>query len=153
QHGRVQARIFATVFPRHLGVVGTGALFDHLLVRDVDFGVTVDALDASAEFFAFAAIPGGVQDGAQRLAQPAFGDLGAVSRPVGFDQASLGAVGADGETGVGPEVDHLGKDFFGRAFDHQPAQVAVALDTHVFALRQHIGGLRGRSHLLLPLLL
>lgn len=145
-------RIFLAVLPLDLRAVGADALLQHLAMADVDLGVAVDALDTGAEFLALAAIPGLFQHAAQRLAQPAFRDLGAVLGPVGLDQAGLGVVALDREAALGPEVHDAREDVFGRTVDDQPAQVAVALDAHVLAVGQHIGGL-GRGGLGLPLLL
>ncbi|MNQ63158.1 hypothetical protein D3C85_775290 [compost metagenome] len=142
QHGGVQARIFLAVLPLHLAAIGAHALFEHLTMADIDFGVAVDAFDAGAEFLALAAIPRRFQHRAQRLAQPAFRDLGAVFGPVRFDQASRGIVAGDGKAVFGPEVDQAREHVFGRTVDDQPAQITVALDAHVLAARKHIAGLR-----------
>lgn len=139
--------------PLHLAAIRADTLFQHLVVRDVDLGVPIDALDPRAELLALAAIPRGLQHRPEHLAQPAFRNLGAVLGPVGLDDAGLRIVDRDREARVGPEIDHLGKQLLGRPLDHQPAQVAVALDTHVRALRQHVGILAGAGLLLQALLL
>ncbi|KAG0738672.1 hypothetical protein G6F24_017552 [Rhizopus arrhizus] len=68
-------------------------------MADIDLGMAIDALDAGTEFLAFAAIPSRFQHRAQCLAQPAFRDLGAVFRPVGFNQAGAGVVAGLGPVG------------------------------------------------------
>src|SRR5690606_8083504 len=130
------------------------ALLDHLFVRDEHFGaVTVDAFDPGAEAFPLAAVEGEVDDLAQRLTDPAFGDLGPVLGPVGLDQACLRVVGDAIEALLLPEIDGLGEHRFRRTVYGQPAQPAVALDAHVGALRQDAGlagaGRLLRSHTLL----
>ena len=142
EHGGVQTGILAAIDPAYVGF-GTRqrAFFFHVLVRDIDLGTTRRrrAFDARAEFVARTAIPQTLEHRPQRLANPAFGDLGTVFGPVGDEQTSLGIHDVKHEPVFSPEIADLGEHLIRRHVDHQPAQIAIAFDAHVVALWQHAG--------------
>jgi len=145
QHRSVQAGVFLAMFPLNLALIRTHALFEHLLVADENFGaVLIDPLDAGAKTLARATVPDILKHDADRRAEPAFGNFGAVFGPIRFKQAGLRAVGAQRKALLGPEIDEIGKHHLGRSIDGQPAQVTVALDAHIVALRQDVCTLHHR---------
>src|SRR5690606_1814534 len=134
QHGGVQTLVFLAIDPAEGRAVG-GRLFHHVLVADVDFRrVRGNTFEAGAEAFPLAAVKHLVNDRTQRLADPAFRNLGTVFGPVGFDETGPRVVGVDRETLVIPEFQQLRVNGFGGTFDHQPAQVAITLDLDILGL-------------------
>src|SRR5690606_39481439 len=126
------------MYPAEGRAIG-GGLLVHVLVADIDFGgVGVDAFQTHAEALAFATVEDLINDGAQNRADPAFGNLGAVFGPVGFDEACARILGTNRETLLVPELKQLWVDLLDRPGHHQPAQIAISLDLDIVFARPRL---------------
>ena len=117
----------------HGGVLLLRAVdLDHAAMAHEDVGAAVGvAFKARTETVALARGVQAVKQLADARTDDVLRDLGAVFRPVGFQNAEFGVVGGEHEAALEPEITHRIPELVGWAVDHQPALVAVTLDAHV----------------------